>query len=68
MRKPAALLMVADSEHDADMFHAVRMFVPDAFIWLRGRGRDYIVLSDLEFDRASKQAPHCRVLPLSRYQ
>ena len=68
MIKPQALLMVADSEHDADMYYAVRMFVPDPFIWLRCGGRDIIVLSDLEFDRARKQAPHCQVLPLSRYQ
>jgi len=60
--------MVADSEHDADMYYAVRMFVPDPFIWLRHRGRAFIVMSDLEFDRARKQARHCRVLPLSRYQ
>jgi len=60
--------MVADSEHDADMLCAVGMFVPDPFIFLRSRGRDYLVMSDLEFDRARKQARHCRVLSLSRYQ
>ena len=60
--------MVADSEHDANMLYAVGMFVPDPFIYLRSRGRNYVVMSDLEFDRARKQAPHCRVLSLSRYQ
>ena len=25
-------------------------------------------MSDLEIDRARKQAPHCRILSLSRYQ
>ena len=68
MKKPEHLLMVADSEHDANMLYAVGMFVPDPFIFLRTRGRDYVVMSDLEIDRARKQAPHCRVLPLSRYQ
>jgi Xaa-Pro aminopeptidase len=62
------LLMVADSERDANMLYAVRMFVPDPFIYLRIRGRDYIVMSDLEIDRARKQAAHCRVIPLSKYQ
>lgn len=61
-------LMVADSEHDANMLYAVGMFVPDPFIYLRLRGRSYIVLSDLEIDRAAAAAPHCRALPLSRYQ
>lgn len=62
------LLMVADSERDADMLYAVRMFVPDPFIYLRIRGASHIVMSDLEIDRARANAPHCRVLPLSRYQ
>ena len=68
MNKPEHLLMVADSEHDANMLYAVGMFVPDPFIFLRSRGRDYVVMSDLEIDRARKQAPHCRILSLSRYQ
>jgi Xaa-Pro aminopeptidase len=62
------LLMVADSEHDANMLYAVGMFVPDPFIYLRIRGRNLIVMSDLEIDRARKQAPHCRVVSLSRCQ
>jgi phosphoserine phosphatase len=47
MKKPESLLMVADSEHDANMLYAVGMFVPDPFIWLRSRGRHYVVMSDL---------------------
>ncbi len=67
-KKPENLLMIADSDHDANMLYAVRMFVPDPFIYLRLRGRCYIVLSDLEIDRARRQAPHCRALSLARYQ
>src|SRR5260221_3816915 len=66
--KPDTLLMVADSEHDANMLYAVGMFVPDPFIYLRTRGVSYVVMSDLEIDRARVQAPRCRVLSLSRYQ
>src|SRR5215831_11824994 len=66
-KKPDNLLIVADSDHDADMLYAVGMFVPDPFIYLRLHGRNYIVMSDLEIDRARKQAPHCRVLSLSRF-
>ncbi|MSU41070.1 MAG: M24 family metallopeptidase [Pedosphaera sp.] len=61
------LLLVADSEKDADMLYAVGMFVPDPFIYLRLRGRSIVVMSDLEIDRAKKAAPHCRVLALSKY-
>src|SRR5436190_150260 len=62
------LLMVADSEHDANMLYAVGMFVPDPFIYLRVRGRNYVVMSDLEIDRARHQARDCRVLSLGDYQ
>ena len=65
---PENLLLVAASEHDANMLYATGMFVPDPFIYLRAGGRAYIVMSDLEIDRARKQAPHCRVLSLSHYQ
>ncbi|MBL68989.1 MAG: Xaa-Pro aminopeptidase [Verrucomicrobiales bacterium] len=61
------LLLIADSEKDADMLYATGLFVPDPFIYLRLRGRHYIVMSDLEFDRAKRLAPHCRVLSLSEY-
>jgi Xaa-Pro aminopeptidase len=62
------LLIVADSEHDADMLYAVGMFVPDPFIYLRTEDKCHIVMSDLEIDRARKEASHCRVLGLSRYE
>jgi Xaa-Pro aminopeptidase len=60
------LLIVADSGHDANMLYAVRMFVPDPFIFLRLNGKCHIVLSDLEIDRSRKEAPHCRAISLSR--
>lgn len=62
------LLIVAASEHDANMLYATGVFVPDPFIFLRLRGRNFIVMSDLEIDRARAQVPHCRVLSLSAYQ
>lgn len=68
MPRAENLLIVADSDHDANMLYATGMFVPDPFIFLRLRGKDFIVMSDLEIDRAKQQAPHCRVLSLSAYQ
>ncbi len=62
------LLIVADSERDANMLYAVGMFVPDPFIYLKTRGRPLIVMSDLEIGRARTQAPHCRIVSLSQYQ
>src|SRR3954468_6791896 len=62
------LLIVADSDHDANMLYATGMFVPDPFIFLRLRGKDFAVMSDLEIDRARQQAPHIRILSLTAYQ
>lgn len=64
--KSETLLLVADSEHDADMLFAMRMFVPDPFVYLRIGGRCHAIMNDLEIDRARRQASHCRILSLSR--
>ena len=60
------LLIVADSDRDADMLYAVGMFVPDPFIYLRLGGKCHVVMSDLEIDRARKDASHCRIISRSR--
>jgi len=62
------LLIVADSERDANMLYAVRMFVPDPFIYLRLRGRCHVMINDLEVDRARVQARHCSVHSLTQLQ
>jgi len=49
-------LIVATSETDADLLYATRFWAPDPFIFLQKNGKRTIVLSDLEFDRARKQA------------
>ena len=59
------LLIVADSEHDANMLYAVPMFAPEPFIYLRLKGKCHVVMDDLEIDRAREEAGHCRVLSLS---
>ncbi len=62
------LLIVADSEHDANMLYATGLFVPDPFVYLHYERRPLLVLSDLEIDRARAGAPHCRVAALSDIQ
>jgi Xaa-Pro aminopeptidase len=68
MKDSKDLLIFAASDYDANMLYAVGFFVPDPFIYLRLRGREYIVMSDLEIDRARRQAAHCRALSLSQCQ
>src|ERR1051325_9358410 len=68
MKNPENILMVADSEHDANMLYAVGMFVPDPFIYLRIRNKDIVVMSDLELDRARSKAADCQVISLKECQ
>lgn len=62
------LLIVADSERNADMLYAVGTFVPDPFIWFTSGERQFIVASDLEFDRLREKAKHCRTISYSRFE
>lgn len=55
-KKGGTRLMVAASEHDADMLYATKFWAPDPFIFLQRNGKRTLVLSDLEIDRARKQA------------
>ena len=68
MKRSETLLIFADSEHDANMLYATRLFVPDPFVYLNIHGRALLVMSDLEIDRARAQAPHCQVVSLSDHQ
>jgi len=63
-----AVLIVSASETDANMLYATSFFAPDPFILLQYRGRKCLVMSDLEIDRAKKQAEVDQVLSLSLYQ
>lgn len=56
LRDKVARLMVGDSERQADMLYAARLFVPDPFVWLEWRGRTFLLLSPLEVDRARREA------------
>jgi Xaa-Pro aminopeptidase len=68
LRGDQAILLVAASEGDANMLYAVGFFVPDPFIFFQHKEKKFAVLSDLEIDRAKKQAQVHRVLSLSVYQ
>jgi len=68
LRGDQAILLVAASEGDANMLYAVGFFVPDPFIFFQHKEKKFAVLSDIEIDRAKKQAQVHRVLSLSVYQ
>jgi Xaa-Pro aminopeptidase len=56
------LLMVADSERDANMLYAVGLFVSDPFIYFRIDGHCHVVVNDVEMNRMRQRARHCRVI------
>jgi Xaa-Pro aminopeptidase len=62
-----ARLIYSASESDANMLWATRFFAPDPFIFIQKRGKTYLVMNDLEIDRARSQARVDKVLSYSDY-
>lgn len=60
-----ARLIVAASDSDPNLLYATRFFAPDPFIFFRHQGETYLVMNDLELDRARRQATVDHVLPLA---
>lgn len=58
-------MIFAASESCADLLYAVRLSIPDPFLWAEIRGRTYAMLSDLEIDRGRKKARVDTVVSLS---
>ena len=50
-----ARLIIAASEHCADLYYATRFFAPDDFLYLEKNGRKMALLHDLEIDRARSE-------------
>src|SRR5215471_14613238 len=65
--KTDARLIYSASESDANMLWATRFFAPDPFIFIEKRGKRFLVMSDLEMDRARDQAHVDKVLSYSEY-
>jgi len=64
-KQNTAELIIASSENDSNMLYATRFFAPDPFIFLRIKGKKFVVMSDLELDRAKSQIKTCKVLSFS---
>ncbi len=50
------LLIIGSSERNPDLYYATRFAAPDPFVFVQIREKKYILISDLEIDRARKQA------------
>ena len=55
------------SENNADLFYATKFRAPDPFIYFECGGKKIIVMNDLEFDRARREAKVDSVLRVSPY-
>jgi Xaa-Pro aminopeptidase len=62
-----AILIVAASERDANLYYATRFLAPDSFVFLQTATQKTLLMSDLEIDRAKQQATVDRVLSYSTY-
>lgn len=56
MKNNSARLIVAASDRDADMLYATKFWAGDPFVLLEQHGKRTLVVSDLEIDRAKKEA------------
>jgi Xaa-Pro aminopeptidase len=65
-RRTPARLLYAASETEADILYPTGFFAPDPFLFIQKGRRTILVMSDLEMDRARKQARVDRVMSWSK--
>lgn len=61
-----ATLIVSASEKDSNLYYATKFLAPDPFIYAEIRGKKYLLMSDLEIDRAKAQAKVDEVLSVTK--
>jgi Xaa-Pro aminopeptidase len=62
MARARARLLYAASETDPDILYPTGFFAPDPFLFVQAGGKRVLVMSDLELDRARRQATVDQVL------
>ncbi len=65
-KQSSNILMIASSESDANLYYATGFMAPDSFVFIQTSSKKYLLMSDLEVDRARSQAPSCQVLSTSK--
>ncbi len=68
MSSDKAILIIADSERDSNMYYATGFPAPDPFVYIRKDNEKIMITSDLELDRAKSQSNADKVLSLSQYE
>lgn len=68
MKIQEAILLIASSEADSNIYYATGFLAPDPFIFIQIADEKIIIMSDLEVDRAKVQAKVDKVLSYSFYE
>jgi len=63
-----AIVLIAASEVDSNLYYATRFVAPDPFIFVQAGAEKIVVMSDLELDRAKSEAKVDTVLSYSAYE
>ncbi len=63
-----AIVMIAASESDSNLYYATRFLAPDPFIFVQAGAEKILVMSDLEVDRARSQAKVDTVVSYTAYE
>ncbi len=66
MKNQEAILIIAASEKDANLYYATQFIAPDPFVFIQIGGRKHLLMSDLEVDRARKDSTADEVHSTSR--
>lgn len=66
MPEKEAQLIIAASERDANLYYGTRFIAPDSFVFIQIRGKKFLLMSDLEVDRARSTAEADRVFSTSK--
>ena len=68
MNNQSNICIVAKPEQDCDIYYASGFMAPDPVIYFETKGKKYLVLSDLEIDRAKKSSKVDEVLSISYFK
>lgn len=61
-----AILIIAASEQDSNLYYATRFIAPDPFVYMEIGGKKIMIMSDLELDRARKEADADEVISTAK--
>jgi len=68
MNDNKAILIIADSERDSNIYYVTDFMAPDPFVYIQKGAEKIMITSDLELDRARSESKADKVISLSKYE